>query len=1683
MAIKKYKNYSELKTSTLQATADFIDTDTNALIEVGYDFPFENFNTALDDVIEFHAYSTDDRLLNSKKEATYTTVPSTDGSSAVTLNLDPATELRSMDFTLGKYKYVYNIYKKITDRNMYIHKISPSRTELILRPVKSRNKVLDYKNSIQFIHFANKLALGAEVGYEMFDIDGDGFVNIVDLVAMVNHMADDPILVPEEIREIELTPKDVQIVAQWIISTGGNDIQGKINFIPESLQNISLENVREMQGNPDLTLDDLQDMWIELANRMLKLKQQDMPVLVPEELNTYLNFGDNNFELLTNWMIDDKTYPEIPHAVVVKLYEPLTEEIQEHAQVGAVRFYSAPVVDKISLVGSAPTQYEVNQLAPHHKDVEVNIPKRQMESFETWNEILGNKPTTSQQLIDFYLSGSHIEQSVNIDYTDYQNFIKFGSAYERLTNFKYKLGLIETYDSSSDAYSTVSGSQGTVNYYKDLRDEVKRGFDGYEKFLYYESGSYISQSGLGSATKVDFEDATAPKINSVKPYNLYSTTSSQFINWYATQSSNAINHDNFNDDSLSKQLPTHIKMNSENVEFLLFMDMVGQHFDTIWTYAKNIPTVADRTHNIESNYIYNPNLFGSENAEGMHKDITYFVAQSMGLKLQNGQDLVKLWKYALGENQFQDGKITVSGNKVSIEGSSLGDELEDGTLFVPASQTGTTDFESVITDVYHLSASLSTSWTGADFTTSDFTISYDIDNSESNSLSANNYTKEIWRRLLNNLPYLAKTKGTARSVKALISCYGIPATILQIMEYGGPKPAGKSYYTNERFVYALHYTGSNQYFPIDWKNTSTGNRPETIQFRFAFDRDDNTGASIENRNSVRLATLGGGTTESANWDVRAYPLSGSTAHDVKSYQYGHSITGSFNAISASVKEWGYLEFNLSGSDGYKSITSSVYPIYDQNFWNVALQRTDVLSDGLFSDSTFDTPSKWTIVAASGSVGGGSGSFISASNNTRMDANPDIIAAIGKTYRVQYDIKTIVSGAVFPVVGRAEGVARDSVGTYVDYLSPTHNEYIYIRTSDAGDGSTFATIDNFQVTEVTSSKWTMMLKQAIGDEVSFSSVTDLEFELSGSASASYLNAWSGESTSNYGKKSNLYIPDSGSNLDGGWFSGSLQEFRLWNNVLPEAQIDIHAKAPLAYAGGTTSSLYDNLEMRLPFTEIYEHEIPGVANNTAHSSSTVSYLKTYQPTASLINFGTTNNSYKEWEIENNFELPNIGANRKTSNKIRIEKNYLQADSHLNTYIRSEVKSNDYAPVDSPKLDINFNPQQPINEDIIADFAGLEFDDFIGDPRDLYKSHYKDLQTIRNQYFQRFDKKNNFFDFIRLIQYYDSTLFDHIKSLVPYRAHESVGLVIEPHILERSKYERWKQPVTEELHFRNDIGYFDQGPKCTGSLSSSHQYLTSSVNMMTDKMEGFGLWNDSIDGNYASGSTIDVQNWMGNHIPVNFSESVKFDKTTVTDAMTVKFANKFLASGSKCTELSVDVAFKVKVTGSSVDGLQNALETTYLADIETPDSHKSSSYHYGFGGASNATNEDWLGNPEVEAYHPFVHKQRLNNVALIHSSSVYEYVKSDGTLCEVPVIPYGFWDNDRSITGSIDSDMASKGFLPTEYTPRVDTATQRQRYGGMKNTKDVAYDGKDPVEQFETAPTQLVVSTTSPNTLAVQ
>ena len=125
-----------------------------------------------------------------------------------------------------------------------------------------------------------------------------------------------------------------------------------------------------------------------------------------------------------------------------------------------------------------------------------------------FNTLVKSDLTSSYQQLKNILNRKEI--NISVDYTDYNNFIYFSSALTRLENFYYKVGLIQ---SSSAAIENLPTDSATYSASKaELTtsiDNIIKNFDGYEYFLYFNSGSQYSY----------------PKSNSEPPY-IYSPTSS-----------------------------------------------------------------------------------------------------------------------------------------------------------------------------------------------------------------------------------------------------------------------------------------------------------------------------------------------------------------------------------------------------------------------------------------------------------------------------------------------------------------------------------------------------------------------------------------------------------------------------------------------------------------------------------------------------------------------------------------------------------------------------------------------------------------------------------------------------------------------------------------------------------------------------------------------------------------------------------------------------------------------------------------------------------------------------------------------------------------------------------------------------------------------------------------------------
>ncbi len=148
----------------------------------------------------------------------------------------------------------------------------------------------------------------------------------------------------------------------------------------------------------------------------------------------------------------------------------------------------------------------------------------------------------------------------------------------------------------------------------------------------------------------------------------------------------------------------------------------------------------------------------------------------------------------------------------------------------------------------------------------------------------------------------------------------------------------------------------------------------------------------------------------------------------------------------------------------------------------------------------------------------------------------------------------------------------------------------------------------------------------------------------------------------------------------------------------------------------------------------------------------------------------------------------------NKITLGSNNLTG-SILSPIKRFETSTTSSRAVKSQDLhfvDVSFSPQTQIDSEVSASITAVNpnwvIDDYIAYPSALYLDTYPSLSFQRDFWFgQTFTHPNEGFDyagFIRLIQFFDNSLFKMVKDFTPARGNTWTGVSIKSPVLERPK-----------------------------------------------------------------------------------------------------------------------------------------------------------------------------------------------------------------------------------------------------------------------------------------------------------
>jgi hypothetical protein len=558
--------------------------------------------------------------------------------------------------------------------------------------------------------------------------------------------------------------------------------------------------------------------------------------------NLVLNFNQNRVNQVVNVKVDCRERI----VLYIKLYSPLPTDTLNNDN---CHIAYKVLEDYIDVFNVRSTNNSINDLSKYPNSVKIlsnsnfilcsdNEVSNETD-VKNWNSLLDSDSDTTNSILNKIFSGS-ADIDLNIDFTDYKNFVYYGSALERIKNYDYKLKLIEYYKIQyAQANTSVSGSTYAVksaDNYNSKINKIKNSFDRFEVFLYEKTGSLFSHDISGSI------EPNPKYIQNGKYINLH-TTSSQYISWYQKNVNVATEFDRTNYTSFYYNTPDHILRDDRNSQYVMFLHMIGQHFDNTHNFIRKLTSIHERDEHPE---------------RGIPNNLLPYYVKSLGWKIQNTRNLSDLWLYKLGTNS---------------------------------------------------------------------TGSYEEPSGDLVSKSYENLTHQIWRRIVNNLPYLLKTKGSIRSVRALFSIYGIPFTLIGVKEYGGPQidEDNPPLLAEDKFQYLLNFK-QNQYIHIPRRlyTSSIDNIskvPQTTEFRF---RTQYTG-------SVSMSL----------WAVEDYADKNNILQNLQIVRYPYSLYGK--------NTYGYLKYTLkTGSLGnFKTIqsTSSLMPLYDNDIWTIRIHSNQPIYSG------------------------------------------------------------------------------------------------------------------------------------------------------------------------------------------------------------------------------------------------------------------------------------------------------------------------------------------------------------------------------------------------------------------------------------------------------------------------------------------------------------------------------------------------------------------------------------------------------------------------------------------------------------------------------------------------------------------------------------------------------------------
>lgn len=655
------------------------------------------------------------------------------------LVLFPANDLKTIGYDSGNFLSVYFPIKNIVGNNkrqLSIIEISNSRKEIKLsyaeHDKETKSEYVDYingtirtKNVVEEI--VSKLNSTQLTGY--FQSSLEKYPEQVDIIKQLYSFSRDSLI--------------MFFVSDLFNGTvsGERKSDGQISLTDSFGINDQISNLLYYKYEEENTFDAIKSDFDNISNSIIRIELKKISNKEPSDkdveffMDIFSSFFDDIITSVQSNYIDENyglmkdvlnmgqmdLYNIVNKAALINdstgdmtLLILLDTPLEDSYQVGNKAYISntspsLPIFNNIVLYKKV--EYVKNQLrGPNFSIYEINgnSAGTKLMSYE---DIVNTNTTGSlSSLIENYYKYTKKSPIINVDYSNYEKFVKFSSVVTRISNFEKKLSDIQNIDQYLSTISSLTDLEtvSEIETLKSKKADIFGSFDGYENYLYENTGS------------IDYDSATE--------------------------------YDKYNNDSLENNVPVFIREDSNNSDYIKFVKMIGHMFDNIWVYIDNLPSTQPTTNDGKT-----------------------------------------------GNTSFMLSNILESfGWKVDVNNSS---ENLAQLLF-----------------------------SKADFSPSEAETAY------TDLISSKNRVETIWRRMLVNLPFILKSIGTEETIRCILSCYGIPKSLIRIKEYGGISDSSdindKSVWKYDDVYYMVNFTTGSEYISIPWDNGE-----KSLEFKIRFDSE------------------------------------------------------------------------------------------------------------------------------------------------------------------------------------------------------------------------------------------------------------------------------------------------------------------------------------------------------------------------------------------------------------------------------------------------------------------------------------------------------------------------------------------------------------------------------------------------------------------------------------------------------------------------------------------------------------------------------------------------------------------------------------------------------------------------------------------------------------------------------